>query len=102
MPGDLVPFLPRVVRMATPEDVTFSLEYLADVVDHRLERAVERVFLAVDAQTPAWRTEFMGLARADYAAAHVVASLVDDRVYDCNERPVFTVWAAELVRAARL
>jgi hypothetical protein len=98
--GDLVAFLPRVVRTMSEDEVSFTLAYLGDVVDRRLERAVAAVDAAMRLQGGA-RTDMMGTARADYSAAHIVASLVDDRIYDCNEWPAFTVWAAELVRAVR-
>jgi hypothetical protein len=79
-------------------DISLSLAYLSDIVDRRLERAVEKVLAAARAPADLRATE-LNFARADYDAAHIIASLVDERVYDANEWPVFTAWAAELMRA---
>ncbi len=82
-------------------EIHLALAYLEDIVDRRLERAIHHVlFVAARLPPGPERDTELNFARADYAAAHIVASLVDERVYDCNEWPVFTAWAHALMQAA--
>lgn len=87
-------------RVACGErEVHFTLDYLSQVVDRHLERAVAAVFASVAVEGPQRRDAF-AKAREQYGIAFAIAALADERVYCANEWPVFTAWAALLVASA--
>jgi hypothetical protein len=91
--------LSRAVAQRGLEKVCFTIEHLSRLVDRHHELAVVEVVKAATDPGGA-RGEWFARARADYSAAHVVASLVDERCYAANEWPPFTTWAAEVMRAS--
>jgi hypothetical protein len=80
-------------------EVYFSLDYLSQVVDRHLERAAEGVLASVAVEGPHRREQF-SVAREQYGIAFAIAALADERVYNANEWPIFTAWAALLIGAA--
>lgn len=91
--------LAKAVASRGLERVCFTIEHLSRVVDRRLISAIDEVEKALRADTAAARSEWLARARASYSAAHVVASLGDERCYAADEWMPFTTWVAELVQS---
>lgn len=91
--------LSRAVASRGLERVCFTIEHLSRVVDRRLAAASETVIRAANGPRDMRELE-MSFARADYCAAHVVASLVDERCRTSNAWPAFPEWAGALARAS--